>query len=681
MSSLEFQNGDLWYLWLLLPMIFWLHRLARQAIQKDLLELFGAHLKGRMWQGRAPGSRLNGWLCSLAAMLLLLAVLRPSWGYDIVDYEKSVSEIVVALDVSESMMAADVSPSRYERARRKILDFVKRAQGERLALVSFSGTATVESPLTEDPGAFLAKLSEVDPSLLPVAGSRIDLALYRSLEVLGFGRKSKALKTDAAAAQSSQNTDAEGHVKGATNENLPTSTAQAILLITDGESDRQLVHQALQRVSKAGVRVYVLGVGTAAGAPVPDQANGTGFRKDPSGTLVTSKLDAEILKLIATEGNGIYVPSVSGDGDLLQLYDRGIKAVLSDAKGGPAQDRVAREMFQIPLMLALLLLAAATWRSWGRVFVGSRIFSVAVLLGLFSAMGTNRAEADDFLNQRDSRARRAYEAQDYAAAAAAWKERLAERGAAAEAADYYNLGNALYRLGDMAGAAEAFKQAGDKATQRQESPQRAADIFHNLGNSFLRQGRPKEAIESYEKSLNLRPHDKETEQNLSYAREYLARQQREQKRDNEQNKQSQQKDREQQEQRDHAGNSPQKDGNKDEAHSAPEAGQQDGQEESAHQKSGKQQAGDQQQSPSDQGDKRDLASAAGEKSAQPEGSAKEQPSSNGQKSASGLSRDEVEKALNKIADDATAFRKRRAATDAQEQLERYGGNPKGGPEW
>jgi Ca-activated chloride channel family protein len=714
MSSLEFQNAGLWYLWILLPVIFWLHGFARREQLKDVSDLFGAQLKGRMWQGRIPGSRANGWLCSLAAALVLFAIMRPSWGYKVVDYEKSVAEIVIALDVSDSMMAADISPSRYERARRKILDFVKRAQGERLALVSFSGTASVESPLTEDPSAFLAKLSEIDPSLLPVSGSRIDLALYRSLEVLGYGRKTKASPVEESPGPT-QSVEGDGErAKRDSNEVLPTSSAQAILLITDGESDRGSIKTALARVSKAGVRVFVLGVGTTAGAPIPDQAKGTGFRNDSRGSLVTSRLDSDTLKMIAAEGKGVYVNSVSDDGDLMQIYDQGLKAALTDTKGAYAQQRVAREVFQVPLALAFVFLLIAIWRSWGRSAVAGGSL-IVILLGLFAASWNARASADDFLNRRDERARRAYQAEDFGAAVAAWKERLAERGAAAEAADYYNLGNALYRAGDMAAAAEAFKQAEEKSSARkekanQEAAGRIADTLHNLGNSYLRQGRPKEAIDSYEKSLNLRPQDKDTQQNLTYARKVLAQQ--EQQQQEQQNSKNQQNEQNQKDAKDpkqssqdpkqspDVNPSQQAEKNKSQAKD-PAVGQQD----KGQGKPDQQQTGENQQSGSQNDDKgQNSGDKAGDSQAgksasgqaqkpgdtaqngsgtEQSGSGTEQSGSGNSQSgsATGLSKDEVEKALNKISDDATVFRKRRAATDAQEQIEKYGGNPNGGPEW
>jgi Ca-activated chloride channel family protein len=701
MSSLEFQNAGLWYLWLLLPIVFWLHAFARREVLKDLSGLFGSQVKGRMWQGRLPGSRTNGWLCSIATALVVFALMRPSWGYKVVDYEKSVAEIVIALDVSDSMMAADISPSRYERARRKVLDFVKRAQGERLALVAFSGTASVESPLTEDPSAFLAKLSEIDPSLLPVSGSRVDLALYRSLEVLGYGRKSKAVSVEESSRPSqSVETGATEGTKRDSNEILPTSTAQAILLITDGESDSESIKNAMQRVSKAGVRVFVLGVGTTAGAPVPDQAKGTGFRKDSRGALVTSRLDSDTLKMIANEGKGVYVDSVSDDGDLMQIYDQGIKAALTDSKGAYAQQRVAQEMFQVPLALAFVLLLIAIWRSWGRRSVAARSL-VVVLLGLFAAVWNGSATADDFLNRRDALARRAYQAEDFGGAVAAWKERLAERGSAADAADYYNLGNALYRAGDMAAAAEAFKQAADKAAQQKQSPERVADILHNLGNSHLRQGRPKEAIDSYEKSLSLRPRDKDTLQNLSYARKVLTQQeQQEQQRQQEQKQnrenaqdakqssdvnQTQQADKEQAQSKDPAAQQ-QDNGQASGDKSAQSAG--DGAKDKPSEESGKSSSGEGQK-PGDtaqNGSGTEQSGSGTEQSGtgtEQSGSGTEQSGTGESQSgsASGLSRDEVEKALNKIADDATVFRKRRGAKDAQQQIEQYGGNPKGGPEW
>lgn len=314
----------LWWLWLVpLALLFFVYsfrartRLLRRFAGSRLLPLLTPRLSRTRQVARA-GLVLVG----LAAALLSLA--EPRWGYTWQEVERRGVDIVVALDVSDSMLVEDAEAggglSRLERARREIVDLLRLMEGDRIGLVAFSGTAFIECPLTLDYGAAEIFLNGLDTDLIPIKGTDLGAAIRTSLEAF------------------------EGS----------SHSSKAIILITDGEDLAGEGLAAVGEAEQAGVRIFTIGIGSGDGSPIP--APGGGFRRDRTGAIVMSRLDEATLQRIALDTGGRYVHSVSGDIDLETIYAQGIKATLEDQELGTRRQRRWEERFQWLVAIALLAL-------------------------------------------------------------------------------------------------------------------------------------------------------------------------------------------------------------------------------------------------------------------------------------------------------------------------------------
>lgn len=330
-------------LWLwLVPLLGLFYVISARTRSRRLHRLLGPQMSAAL----APrAGRARRWvkaaLVMLAAAALLAALARPQWGFAWEEVQRRGVDIVIALDVSDSMRVTDAGAggadgglSRLTRARREISDLLGEVTGDRVALVAFAGTAFVECPLTLDYGAARIFLRSIDTDLIPVPGTDLAAAVRTSLA---------AFEDDGAAEPS-----------------------RAILLITDGEDHSGEALAAAEEAARAGVRIFAIGVGQGQGTPIPDPAGG--FRRDDRGEIILSRLDEATLKRMAVATGGRYARSVTGDLDLAAVYTEGIKAVLEDQELVAQRRKRWHERFQWPLAVALaaLMLEGLLPRGGGR---------------------------------------------------------------------------------------------------------------------------------------------------------------------------------------------------------------------------------------------------------------------------------------------------------------------------
>lgn len=313
----------LWLLWLV-PVLgvfqLWVFRtrsrLLRRFASRDMLT--------RLTAGLSRGRRgFKTMLVLLALGAAVLALAEPQWGFTWEEVQRQGVDLVVALDVSDSMLVEDAGGdglSRLERARREIADLLRLLQGDRIALVAFAGAAFVECPLTLDYGAAGLFLDAFDTELIPSKGTDLAAAIRKSLAAF----------------------------RGATH------PSRAILLITDGEDHSGEALKAAGEAKQQGVKIFTIGIGRDEGSPIPTP--GGGFRRDRQGEIVLSKLDEATLQQIALDTGGRYVRSVTGDMDLEQIYAQGIKATLEDRELGSRRRQHWHERFQWLLAVALAAL-------------------------------------------------------------------------------------------------------------------------------------------------------------------------------------------------------------------------------------------------------------------------------------------------------------------------------------
>ncbi|MHC4732801.1 MAG: VWA domain-containing protein [Planctomycetota bacterium] len=266
--------------------------------------------------------RLQRALFATALLLALLAMLQPVWGDATREVEQRGVDILLCLDVSRSMLARDLAPSRLVRARREISALAERASGDRLGLVVFAGQARLAVPLTRDRDSFLELVELADPLSVERGGSDLGAALETALDAL----------------------------QGQTGEH------EAVLLLTDGEDLEARGLRAAQTCRERSVAVHCVGFGSALGAkiPVPSREGGETFLRDRSGVDVVSTMDATTLRRIAEATGGDFVDGHARPRPLRELYERRILPMAR--KAFERDERRAKEnRFQWPLLAAFLL--------------------------------------------------------------------------------------------------------------------------------------------------------------------------------------------------------------------------------------------------------------------------------------------------------------------------------------
>jgi Ca-activated chloride channel family protein len=315
-------------LWLLLlvPALgaFLLH--ARRRRRQALATFAEAALLPRLAPDVSGRRRVLRDVLRLAALVACtVALAGPRWGFRWEEVRREGLDLIVAVDTSKSMLAADVQPSRLERAKLAVLDLVGLLEGDRVGLVAFAGTAFLQCPLTVDYAAFTQSLRAVEVGLIPRGGTALARAITAGVE--GFeGRQGK-------------------HA--------------ALILITDGEDHEGGVEAAAQQAAAAGVRIFTVGIGTEAGEliPLPDADGGQGFLKDARGRVVKSRLGDETLRSIAETTGGVYVRAQGGSLGLEDIF-RDHLATMERRELASSIERRYEDRFQLPLLLALVLLAS-----------------------------------------------------------------------------------------------------------------------------------------------------------------------------------------------------------------------------------------------------------------------------------------------------------------------------------
>ena len=228
-------------------------------------------------------------LLLLTAASILLALANPQIGSKLEKAQRKGIDLIIALDVSNSMLAEDIQPNRLIRARQSIGKLIDEMENDRIGLVIFAGKAYVQLPITTDYNAAKLMLSTVKPDLVPVQGTAIGAAIETAMT---------SFKDD--------------------------KTGRAIIIITDGENHEDDAVGKAAEAAKRGIKVFTIGMGSADGAPIPVYRNNhmEGFKKDQSGTTVITRLDESMLRQIAEAGNGIYVRASSSNSGLTQIFDQ-----------------------------------------------------------------------------------------------------------------------------------------------------------------------------------------------------------------------------------------------------------------------------------------------------------------------------------------------------------------------
>ena len=417
-----------------LPAGLWLiwHLLGRGGNRGDWLAVVDRELQPHVLARDAFGATRLPLLAGLAAWTLAtLALAGPAWERLPVPAFRSDEALVVALDLSRSMDAADVEPSRLARARLKLLSLLERRTSGQTALVVFSAHAFTVTPLTTDTRTIASLVNALSTDIMPSRGSYPEAGITRAAALL----------------------EQTGMTRG------------EILLITDAEPSQRSFDVA-RELRAAGYATSVLAVGTAEGAPIPE--SGGGFLTDRAGQVVVPQVDARALRRLAESGGGRFAQLTADDRDLDAIQPE--RPAPLEAAIDPAEEAREADVWRdagVWLALALLPFAALGFR---RGWIAGGLVCLALPVPRAEAL-----EWRDLWLRPDQRGYEAMQAEEPRLAAglfedprwrAAAEYRSGEFAASAatlaplDTADaHYNRGNALARAGDLAGAIDAYERA------------------------------------------------------------------------------------------------------------------------------------------------------------------------------------------------------------------------------
>ncbi len=303
--------------------LYWARRKQRSAINRLGNSALIARLSADTnWRGR----RWRTFLRLAALTLLVVALARPQWGSEVREIDQEGLQVMIALDVSQSMLAEDIKPTRLDRAKLEIADLTERLDGDEIGLTLFSGASFVQVPLTSDYLTALNYLESAGPGVISRPGT-----------VIG-----DAIRTAASAFDET------------------LDNQKVLIVMTDGEDRETDPLSAAQEAADAGVLIYTIGFGTAEGEPVPvtnEYGEVIDYKRDEGGAVVLSKLDESTLQAIAQTGGGKYYQATAGGRELDSLLGE-----IDDLQRAQLQSRFETtyiERFQIFLALALAALILA----------------------------------------------------------------------------------------------------------------------------------------------------------------------------------------------------------------------------------------------------------------------------------------------------------------------------------
>jgi len=266
-------------------------------------------------------------MIAAAVLLLVLALMRPQWGFQWQEVKRQGLDILIALDTSNSMLAEDVLPNRLDRAKLGIKDLVKKLHGDRIGLACFSGTAFLQCPLTVDYDGFLLSLNDVDTYTIPVGGTSLSKLIYTAINSYEGGKKENKI----------------------------------LIIITDGEDLEGGLDRAIEKAKLAGVKIFCVGIGTTEGELIPvDGGSGKrAFLKDDEDNIVKTRLVEGLLQKMVLETGGMYVRATGAEFGLDIIYDEKLSG-LEKQEFKSRMEKRYHERFQFPLALAILLLFLET---------------------------------------------------------------------------------------------------------------------------------------------------------------------------------------------------------------------------------------------------------------------------------------------------------------------------------
>ena len=459
------------FLWLLLlvPLIPAVYAVTRHLRRKRIRKFGDEKLVGNLmpsWSGA------KGWwkiiFFTLAFFFFVLGLARPQLGAKLAQRETRGAEIMICLDVSNSMLAQDYSPDRLSRAKLAISRLVDNLSEDRIGLIIFAGSSFVQLPITTDYVSAKMFLNSINTDSVPIQGTAIGDAILTAAK--SFSAQSEK--------------------------------SRAIIVITDGENHEDDPVDAAKQVAETGIKVYTIGVGSLRGQPIPKNGE---LMKDKDGNIVVTRLDEITLQQVAAAGNGAYVHAGNDEfglnpilEDIRRMEDEKFNSVVFEEYDEQYMYFFAAALFF--LVLELLL---------GDRRARKKLFTIA--LAAFFIIPAN-AQVD----RREVRAgNRKFKKDNYKESEIDYRKAVLKDSLSV--AGEYNLASSLYRQGDYEAAGKALETVKDAA----DSP----DYHYNVGDVALQKKDYAGAVDAFKKALLQNPGDLDAKENYIYAKKMLENQQ------------------------------------------------------------------------------------------------------------------------------------------------------------
>jgi Ca-activated chloride channel family protein len=337
----RFGNPEYLYLLLVLPALVVVYIYLNIQKIRSVKKLGDLRLiKQMMPEMSLKRSYLRFWLILATLGIGIIMVSRPQFGTKADKVDKKGIELVIAIDVSNSMLANDVSPSRLAKAKQMLSKIIDERNNDKVAIVVFAGEAFIQLPLTTDTQSAKLFLESIDPTLVPVQGTAIGSAIDMGISCF----------------TSEKDVD------------------KALVLITDGENLEGDAVDVAKRAKDAGIRVNVVGIGSLQGSPIPVSAYSNEMRKDNQGNVIVSKLDEVTCKSIAEAGKGLYVHADNSNSALKALQSQLDKMRKKEIEGIAYSEYDEKFQFFAWIVLILLMVEICIYDKKNRLFRNIRLF-------------------------------------------------------------------------------------------------------------------------------------------------------------------------------------------------------------------------------------------------------------------------------------------------------------------
>ena len=475
----KFQYGYLLnLLWLIIPLTALVVYYLRWQLKTEK-SVFKPNIANHILPHRnVLQDRIKLSLFFVSIVFLILAIANPQIGVKGEKIKGKGLDIMLLLDVSNSMLAEDIQPNRISRAKFFITKFLDQLKHDRVGLVLFAGSSYLQVPLTIDFTSIKMSMPIIDPANFPSQGTNIGEAVTMAGNTLG----------------------------------LAESKSKAIVIITDGEDHDQEASAAIETARKNGIKVFAIGVGEEKGAPIP-VGNGE-YKKDENGNIVMTSFNRSVLENLASIGNGSFY-HLGQQGDIVE----DVVAELNKLEGKDFEDfdmsNFNSYFYWFALAALLLLFVEFMLPSLDYKQFLKNISSIVFLI-LFSLSATAQTKEIEAQNKKSRTLIRngnsSYQNNNFDKAELNYRKALVIDPKSKSA--NYNLGNTLYSQQKFQESQEYYEKSIDK----NDDKFLRARAYHNMGNDCFKSNQLEQAILVYENALKLNPSDIDTKYNLAMAK-------------------------------------------------------------------------------------------------------------------------------------------------------------------